>query len=393
MTDQKNIFLVADVKGWAFDNIAQYLCKILDDQYNVTVLYTSDYKNYDHLLKVLQQYPQIDFIHFFYRGYLSELLVHIINNTSIDSEYIQHFIQIPITTSIPDHLFIDHASREYYKMILSFVDNYYTSSQKLYKIYSEIQSYPKPWKEIIYDNVIINNHKVDCLKNTDALNITWIGNSLWGEWIFGIGNDFKGVERIIKPALQAVQNKIKIHTNIVDSSKQKYPKNEVFDMLNNTDILLISSKNEGTPLPLIEGMATGCAIISTAVGIVPEVLPEIQKPFIVDHNPEDFVNAIMKLHNDRDLLYQLKQENYKAYKKIFCNDDMFRTKWSNLIEDTISRCKNRVQAKKQILRNKVSSRDKGFIGKIIMNTYIRKTIFWLLRFHFIRKIIQFLNIR
>ena len=40
-----------------------------------------------------------------------------------------------------------------------------------------------------------------------------------------------------------------------------------------TDIFLLTSRNEGTPVALIESMAAGCAGVSTDVGGVGDVLP------------------------------------------------------------------------------------------------------------------------
>ena len=40
-----------------------------------------------------------------------------------------------------------------------------------------------------------------------------------------------------------------------------------------TDIVLLTPRNEGTPVALIEGLAAGCACVSTDVGGVADVLP------------------------------------------------------------------------------------------------------------------------
>lgn len=39
------------------------------------------------------------------------------------------------------------------------------------------------------------------------------------------------------------------------------------------DVVVLSSRNEGTPTSIIEAMAAGCAIVATAVGGVPDLLP------------------------------------------------------------------------------------------------------------------------
>lgn len=43
-------------------------------------------------------------------------------------------------------------------------------------------------------------------------------------------------------------------------------------VLADLDVLVLSSRNEGTPVTVIEALAAGCAVVATAVGGVPEVL-------------------------------------------------------------------------------------------------------------------------
>jgi glycosyltransferase involved in cell wall biosynthesis len=49
---------------------------------------------------------------------------------------------------------------------------------------------------------------------------------------------------------------------------------DLADIYAATDIVALSSRNEGTPVALIEGMAAGCAVVATAVGGVPDVVED-----------------------------------------------------------------------------------------------------------------------
>ncbi len=384
---KKTILLVADVKGWAFDNIAQYLVKLLESRYDVRVVYVSDYKDYNDFLDALNAISKIDFIHFFYRVYLRDLLQYFINDPL--NPKLKPLLKAAIVTSIPDKMFLQECDIIENESFFSFVDNYYTVSKELHKIYSRINIYPKPWRDVIFDNVIISTKPN--FKSKDKLQITWIGNSNSGSSYFGPDYDLKGLHTVILPALMKLKKTSSIEINTIDSASQKLSKQETYNILKNTDILLIASKCEGTPLPLIEAMASGCAIISTDVGIIPEVLPEEQKRFIIERNVDSFVRAILALDKDRELLSNLKKSNYDAYQKIFLNSENFFKKWSNFIEDTIeiSNKNDRAKYKNRFLSICLMRR---IIDYKIKSSFIKEMVRFFSEFYYVRNFITYLYV-
>lgn len=390
MSDKQTIILVADIENWAFDNIAQYLKKILCNKYEIYILYTEHYTNPAEFLKNLTNFSKIDFIHFFYRGYLKRLIEYIANN-QINDKLTEKFLNAAIVTSIPDHLFIDSSQDILsYKNTFLFVDNYYTISEILHDIYSHICSYPKPWQTVIYDNVTMANQPN--FDDHEKLNISWIGNSAWGEWHFGKDSDIKGYNKIIRPTLDLLQKEIAVNLNIADGANQKRSRQEIAEILLKTDILLIASSIEGTPLPLIEAMASGCAIISSNVGIVAEILPKIQRAFILPHDCKEFLSAIKILNSDRNLLKKIKRQNYANYKRIFLGDNIFRQKWIKLIGSSIVKAQARVSIKKQILQKIHNSLSKKALllmkieNTALSNKYIKNFIKFILKFRLINLI-------
>ncbi len=135
--------------------------------------------------------------------------------------------------------------------------------------------------------------------------------------------------------------------------------------------MIIASKTEGTPLPLIEAIASGCAIVSTDVGVVKEILPEIQKEFIIGRNIEEFIKSIKKINSNRDLLKTLKEKNYEAYIEIYDNQKSFKDRWVDLIETSI----NAVDKKKRVSRrNLILNNLKRDLNKISFITRIENFI-------------------
>jgi glycosyltransferase involved in cell wall biosynthesis len=77
---------------------------------------------------------------------------------------------------------------------------------------------------------------------------------------------------------------------------------DIPDVLGATDIFTRSSDYEGNPLSVIEAMAAGLPIVSTAVGGVPELLQNGKEGFIVQPGrAEQLSEAMMTLLNDAAL--------------------------------------------------------------------------------------------
>ena len=77
---------------------------------------------------------------------------------------------------------------------------------------------------------------------------------------------------------------------------------DIPDVLGAADIFALSSDYEGNPLSVIEAMAAGLPIVSTAVGGVPELLQNAKQGFIVQAgHAEQLSEAMMTLLKDCDL--------------------------------------------------------------------------------------------
>ena len=77
------------------------------------------------------------------------------------------------------------------------------------------------------------------------------------------------------------------------------------------DIVLVLSKSEGNPLPVLEGGACGCTVVTTRVGIVPELI-DCSNGIIVDGNTDEelfssVVSALQYLNSNRAVLASLQR--------------------------------------------------------------------------------------
>ena len=74
------------------------------------------------------------------------------------------------------------------------------------------------------------------------------------------------------------------------------------------DMYLVTSRDEGGPKAILEGMATGVPIVSTRVGMASDVLQDGENGFIVDvEDTEGLATAASKLIDSPDLRYKFAQ--------------------------------------------------------------------------------------
>jgi len=89
------------------------------------------------------------------------------------------------------------------------------------------------------------------------------------------------------------------------------------------DLLVISSKWEGLPVTLLEGMAARRPIVSTAVGGVPNVVADGQAALLVPSEDSlALANACLKILQDPALAQSLAQAGYERVKNQFSLDAM-----------------------------------------------------------------------
>jgi glycosyltransferase involved in cell wall biosynthesis len=81
---------------------------------------------------------------------------------------------------------------------------------------------------------------------------------------------------------------------------------DVPDVIRALDVAVLSSKNEGSPLALMEYMACGAPIVATAVGGIPELIEDGAQGLLVrPRDPGALAEALRRLLEDRPLASRL----------------------------------------------------------------------------------------
>ena len=318
---KKRIAVVYDVDGWAFSNISREIKKNLSKYYDIDIFPVSVFN--DNCVKLVLLAENYDLMHCLWRGQLScldyEYARGYIHNMGLTFEEFleKHYSKTNITTSVYDHKFLDEENFETTKSFAKYARNYTVSSTILKDIYDKLDIDKKPMA-VVSDGVDLNKFKPNNLErfkfeniNNRNIKVGWVGNS---EFTDSEGDsDLKGVRKIIKPALEElIAEGYSIEMKFADRKDGLIPHDKMPDYYNSIDLYICASKNEGTPNPVLESMASGVPIVSTDVGIVRDASGKEQSKFILKERSKEALKETLKeLLKDKRQFEILSKENLK----------------------------------------------------------------------------------
>lgn len=314
--EKPKIAIMIDSDGWALSNSAKQLKCILSDYYDIDIIPMDIFG--DDGVKAFILGAEYDLEFFMWRGNISWLYTeyskeYIAKLGFEYDEFLEKYVKSKnIVTAVYDHLFLNTES-ERTNFIFNNVKDYTVSSQKLKEIYDEFPNIKRP-SMVISDGVdlklfkMCDREKYKNIKNR-IIKIGWTGNSKFSD---ETDDDLKGLNKIIKPAInELISEGYNIELEIADRNIKMISHEEMPEYYNNIDIYICASRTEGTPNTVLEAMACGVPIVSTNVGIVPEVFGEEQKKYIINRTKEDLKSKIIELINNKEKMIKLSEENLK----------------------------------------------------------------------------------
>ena len=147
-------------------------------------------------------------------------------------------------------------------------------------------------REIDIEDAIQIPHGVDRkrfrfrrMKSSSLLTLMWVGNP-----DISHHGDLKGFNSIIRPVVSTFpDDRVRM---ITATPKNLVPYEEMPNFYSKGDILVVTSESEGNPMPVIESMHSGRPVISTDVGIVPEIVNHGRNGWIIERNRSSLRAAI-----------------------------------------------------------------------------------------------------
>ena len=101
-------------------------------------------------------------------------------------------------------------------------------------------------------------------------------------------------------------------------------KRNIIRNLQETDIFVLPSISEGTPVSLLEAMYSGKAIIASKIPPIEEILTNNQDSILVDPNDiNEMKEAILKLANDEEMRRRIGESASKRAQQ-FSYNEIFR---------------------------------------------------------------------
>lgn len=128
----------------------------------------------------------------------------------------------------------------------------------------------------------------------------------------------------LKNQMEQYVRKNKLEKNIVFLGFMKNP----FKVLNSSKLMMMTSKNEGLPMCILESFSCGVPVVSTKVGAIPLIIENNYNGYCSNDDSE-LVEYIYDLLNDSERLLVMKK-NAKQYLKDNFNENDYKEKILNI---------------------------------------------------------------
>lgn len=124
------------------------------------------------------------------------------------------------------------------------------------------------------------------------------------------------------PCRQSLEDQCK-HLGLQTHVEFKGHLTDIRPMLADADVFAMTSETEQMPNALLQAMAAGLAVVAYSAGDIAHMMPERQKPYVLNQNDhEGYVAALARLLSNEALRHRLGQENRLHVEKAYAMTDM-----------------------------------------------------------------------
>ena len=119
----------------------------------------------------------------------------------------------------------------------------------------------------------------------------------------------RGVEDFIVPVVEDLPG---VRLRLAAREQRWRTQAEMVEFYRGLDTLICASRTEGGPHPLLEASACGIPVISTRVGIAPELIDHGLNGFLIDRTVEAIRETVLGLRDDRELRLEMGRQARRA---------------------------------------------------------------------------------
>ena len=167
-------------------------------------------------------------------------------------------------------------------------------------------------------------------KRNRVFTVGWVGNIDRPSY-----RELKGYD-IVLVALKGLDVRLDVR-----SFRGRYvPRKRMPDFYRSLDCFICSSRSEGLPNPVLEAAACGVPIITTKVGIVPELIRHRKNGIIVPRTAEAIRRETMRLKGDPEMRDQLSRNIRKTVERHW-TWDLCKKDWEHFFKSMVEAGKNR----------------------------------------------------
>jgi len=279
----KKVLIIPDAPNWALDKNAKDLIKYNKSNLELKSVYFDDFKK-----DWKKYYDEYDLLFPMYKG----LFIHMLNEKMpVDK----------VVTGLRSYHYWDkrktvppgYNTKPPYQLVrkLRKATLVNTNCKKLWYIFS--QYFPVVHTKYTCD---INMFYPEKKKSNDKIVIGWAG-SLTNH------PGKRGFHEYIKPLTDEFPE---VELKVQDSAvKQITDDNEMRSFYNSLDLYFAASRSESGPRTVLEAAACGVPVISTDIGLVPELIENDVDSFIVDRDYEVMRTKLKWIIANREVLPQM----------------------------------------------------------------------------------------
>lgn len=273
------------------------------------------------------------FINFFYRGVIAGYINKIDRPVVAGGESLFFYKVIPFIKKEAFCTDICHLNTwfNYTQGLIKFLDARIFSTKKIMKD-AELLYKKNNLKEEYFSRLYFIDNKIDIplVKkiNNKTLSVVYIGR----------GAPQKRVHLIAAIAKKMHESNINVHFSFVGDVEKvfnpaDYPfctfhgnihdKNKMEEIYSNSDVLLLTSAYEGLPIVVMQMMAYGKVVVSTAVDAIPDYITNEENGFLLSNHLDENeivaegVAVLNKLANNRTLLDEIGNKSRQYAEKHF----------------------------------------------------------------------------